>query len=377
MNKSEIRKLFPHIEKGFIYLNHAAISPMSNHVKKALDNFIAARNSGAIDNFQEWMELFEETRGLISNLINSGGTDRITFTQNTSEGLSIVAEGLNWEEDDEIILNTMEFPANIQPFRILERRGVKIVYIEPDDEGKITPEMIENTITPKTRLVSISAVQFLNGFQADLRSIGEICKDNNIFFVVDAIQAVGASTIDVQESKIDALATGCHKWLMSPMGTGFLSLSEELAASLHPSKTGWLSVETPWELFNYNQNWQPVSKHLETGTYNTIGLTGLHASLSYMSDIGFENIQREILKLTRYLFTNISSQGNVTILTPESEENHAGIFTFSLEDGDSKKIVERLKQNQITISERQGFIRISPHFYNTEEELEKVLESIF
>ncbi|MDZ7719050.1 MAG: aminotransferase class V-fold PLP-dependent enzyme [Balneolaceae bacterium] len=378
MDKTEIRTLFPHIEKGHIYLNHAAISPMSDKVKLALESFLADRNSGGIDNFEQWMELTEETRELISELISSCASDRITFMGNTSDALSAVAEGIEWSDGDQIILNTMEFPSNIQPFRILENRGVKIIYLEPDEAGQITPEMIEDAITPNTRMVSISFVQYLNGFRADLKSIGEICNANDLFFVVDGIQGLGACPIDVQDFHIDALASGCHKWLMSPMGIGFLYLSENLAKQLRPAKTGWLSVEVPWELSNFDQQWQPISRHLETGTYNTAGIVGLHASLKNLLETGIETIEVEILQHTDFLFSNVSHRNDVEILTPTSVKNHAGIFTFKICNRQSAEdIVAKLKTKNITISARQGFIRISPHYYNTEEELETVLNSIF
>lgn len=378
MNKTEIRTLFPHTAKGHFYLNHAAISPMSNRVKHAIEMFLADRNSGNIDNFPEWMELTEETRQLIARLIGSENPERITFMGNTSDALSAVAEGFNWDEGDEIILNIMEFPSNIQPFRILENRGVKLIYMEPDEAGRITPEMVEKAITPKTKMVSISFVQYLNGFRADLKSIGEICKENDVYFIVDGIQGLGAFELDVNVCHIDALASGAHKWLMSPMGIGFLYLSEKLANHLKPAKTGWLSVKVPWEMSNFNQPWLPVSKHLETGTYNTIGIVGLNSSLKHLVDIGIHTIQNEILNLTDFLISNLSNLKGVELLTPEPKDEHAGIVTFNLgSEQSADEIVESLQSKQITISARNGCMRISPHYYNTEDELQRVLDAIF
>lgn len=378
MNKSELRTLFPHSTKGQTYLNHAAISPMSDRVKSAIETFLTDRNSGNIDNFPEWMELTEETRHLIAQLIHADESDRITFMGNTSDGLSAVAEGIDWNDGDEIVLNTLEFPSNIQPFRILENQGVKMVYLKPDESGCITPKMIQDAITPKTRIVSISFVQYLNGFRADLKSIGEICKANNIWFVVDGIQGLGAISINVQECHIDALASGAHKWLMSPMGIGFLYLSEKLADNLKPAKTGWLSVEVPWEMSNFEQPWLPVSKHLETGTYNTIGIVGLHASLKHLLEIGLKAIEDEILQLSDYLISNLSGKKGVRLLTPSRKNDRAGIVTFKLySDRSADTIVEDLKSRQMTISARNGYIRISPHYYNTKEELKTVLDAIF
>ncbi|NBC05469.1 MAG: aminotransferase class V-fold PLP-dependent enzyme [Bacteroidetes bacterium] len=378
MNKTEIRTLFPHTSKAHIYLNHAAISPMSDRVKHAIELFLADRNSGNIDNFQEWMELTQETRDLISELIGTENSNRITFMGNTSDALSAVAEGIDWDKGDEIILNSMEFPSNIQPFRILENHGVKMVYLEPDEAGRITPEMIENALTSKTKMVSISFVQYLNGFRADLKSIGEICKTNEIYFVVDGIQGLGAVALNVHECNIDALASGCHKWLMSPMGISFLYLSEKLSNNIKPYKTGWLSVEEPWEMSEFNKPWLPVSQHLETGTYNMLGIVGLHASLKHLLEIGIETVQYEILKHSNFLISKLSNKEYVELLTPTAPHERAGIVTFKRRgEKSAEKIVNGLKSRKITISARKGFIRISPHYYNTEEELQTALDAIF
>jgi len=378
MNKTEIRTLFPHTSKAHIYLNHAAISPMSDRVKHAIELFLADRNSGNIDNFQEWMELTQETRDLISELIGTENSNRITFMGNTSDALSAVAEGIDWNMGDEIILNTMEFPSNIQPFRILENRGVKMVYLEPDEAGRITHQMIKKAITQKTKMVSISFVQYLNGFRADLKSIGEICKANGIYFVVDGIQGLGAVALSVEKYNIDALASGCHKWLMSPMGISFLYLSEKLSNNIKPYKTGWLSVEEPWEMSEFNKPWLPVSQHLETGTYNMLGIVGLHASLKHLLEIGIETVQYEILKHSNFLISKLSNKEYVELLTPTAPHERAGIVTFKRRgEKSAEKIVNGLKSRKITISTRKGFIRISPHYYNTEEELQTALDAIF
>ncbi|NBB76267.1 MAG: aminotransferase class V-fold PLP-dependent enzyme [Bacteroidetes bacterium] len=377
MNKStkeRVRSNFSHSENDIIYLNHAAISPLSNDVRSAMEHFLDERNRRSIDNFYIWMETAERTRTMIANLIGSSSEERITFMGNTSDGLSAVAEGLDWSNGDEILLNTAEFPSNVQPFRILEKQGVRVRYIDTDKAGKVTPERVEESITQKTRLFSISAVQYLSGFKADLESIGKICRENDIIFCVDGIQALGAVDVNVEKCNIDALASGCHKWQMAPMGTGYLYVSESLADRLKPSKTGWLSVEEPWELSNFNQEWLPVSSHLETGTMNMIGITGLHASLEYMRDIGLDTIYNEIGGLSDYLIDRIKMNDKVHLLTPDDARHKAGIVTFSLSNGDPEEIIDKMGKRSITISVRQGFIRISPHFYNTFEELDLMLE---
>ena len=372
----EIRENFPHTETGHIYLNHAAISPISRSVKKAIYEFISDRHSGKIDNIEMGMSIVQETRDLITGFVNAESSEQITFMSNTSEGITAVAEGLDWNEGDEILLNRMEFPTNVQPYRILDRFGVNVRYIEPVN-NRVTPEMVEAAISSNTRLFSISAVQYLAGFKADLKAIGAICKKHDVLFVVDAIQYLGAGTIDVQTCNIDALASGGHKWLMSPMGTGFLYLSKKLSKQLKPYKTGWLSVQEPWELSNFEQEWLPVSQHLEIGTPNMIGIAGMNASLKTLNSIGPTRITENILHLTDYLTTKLSNQKNTQLISPKEREDRAGIVTFTTTDiTDTEAFVESLKKKNITISSREGKLRVAPHFYNTIEELDTVLNAI-
>jgi cysteine desulfurase/selenocysteine lyase len=376
--KIDYRHLFSHVNTGEIYLNHAAISPLPKSTVTAIRNFLNERENGPIENFDSWIRIVNETRSRISELINAPAQHQATFMGNTSDAISTVAEGFSWNAGDQIILNSLEFPSNVHPFRIFENKGVQLIYVKPDRNGYITPEILEQAVTPKTRMLSISAVQYLTGFRADLEAIGRLCRHHDIYFIVDAIQGLGAVNIDVQKSQIDALATGAHKWLMSPMGTGFLYLSDRLSENLKPAKTGWLSVENPWDLSNFNQNWLPVSRHLETGTYNIMGITGLNESLKMILDIGIDIIEKKITTLSGYISDKITVSDRVSLFSPVDVHFRAGIVTFKL-DGkpDPEETVSRLKDHNITISAREGYFRISPHFYNTFEEIDIVLEHLF
>lgn len=375
----ELRADYPHINQGLIYLNHAAISPLSSTVKKAIETFIMERHQGPIENFEQGVQRADETKSAIQRYISAESTDRITFLDNTSNAISAVAGGFPWQDGDEIITNTMEFPSNVHPFRILKDRGVKTVYV-PHQNYTITAEMIEEFITPKTKMVAVSAVQYLSGYKTDLQAIGELCEGHNITFVVDGIQALGAQQIDVQKNRIDALATGSQKWLMGPMGIGFLYLSESLSKKLTPTQTGWLSVKEPWELSNFEQDWQPLNQHLETGTPNMLGITGLGASLQSKFAIGPEKIKSQILYLTGQLIENLQSKNDVSIITPMDAKNRLGIVTFTVagvERHEYDEVVSNLKESGIIISTREGFFRISPHYYNSEADIETAVNEIF
>lgn len=372
-----IRENFPHTQNGQIYLNHAAISPLSLSVKQALTSFIDERHISPIENLEGGMDLMEETRGLISNYINTDSPEQISIMGNTSDAITAVAGGFDWQEGDEVILNTMEFPTNVHPFRILESKGVNIQYV-PHQNHQISVESIAEYITPNTRMISISAVQFLGGFRANLKEIGALCKKHELFFVVDGIQALGATQIDVREANIDALAVGSHKWMMAPMGLGILYLSEPLSKKIKPVKTGWLSVEEPWDLFNYDQKWLPVNQHLEIGTPNMLGIAGLNASLKTMIDVGPDLITEQISYLTDYIYSRLKEDKRVSILTSAEKKNRLGIVTFSVHKNiDYDTVVDELKDQGITISSREGYFRFSPHYYNTTEEVDKAIEAIF
>lgn len=372
-----VRENFSHHARGQIYLNHASIGPMPAPAVSAVKKYLDARHHGPVENFEPAIQMLEETRGLLAEYIGAAFPSQIAFMGNTSEGISAVANGFRWNAGDQVILNTLEFPANVQPFRALKSRGVELVFAEPED-GRITPELLEKAITPNTKMLSVSAVQFLNGYRADLNAIGDLCHSHGIYFVVDGIQALGGFRIDVRESRIDALASGGHKWLLSPMGTGFLYLSERMQSRLNPVKTGWFSVENPFDMLNYEQRWLDMPQHLETGTPNILGTAGLGASLNFFLETGTEQIEKQILSLTGGLIKKLSGMNSVQLLTPEEEENRSGIVSFSLSKSPPPEdVVEDLKKKQITISSRNGYFRISPHFYNTADEIDTALEAIF
>lgn len=368
------RDLFTHHTRGITWLNHAAISPLPAPARRAMEQFLEERSNGPIENFREWETILTECRERVRRLISAGSADRIAFTANTSEGLSLVAEGIDWNPGDEILLNDMEFPANIQPFRALQSRGVRLNILEVP-EGRLEPDRIEKALTPATRMIAISAVQYLHGFRADLNAIGELCRRHELWFVVDGIQALGAVPVDVEAAGIDALATGGHKWLMGPMGAGFLYLSDRLQHALRPARTGWLSVERPMEMRNYEQPWLGTAAYYETGTRNMIGISGLNASLELLLETGRDRIESSIRSLTQRAIDRIQEMDGVRLISPEDPGLRAGIVTFRLESGEvPDPLAEQLAGEGIHFSIRDGMIRISPHFYNLDEEVDRFFD---
>ena len=371
MNIHDARKLFPAVENQ-LYFNHAACSPFSLRVEKKLHQYIKERLKTAIDDYKSEMEVAIQVRKLLGTLL-SAPEDRIALTTNTTHGLNIIAAGLEWRPGDEILLSKMEFPANVYPFKNLEKQGVRLKWISTTD-GRVTVEDVEAAMSDNTKLLTLSFVQYLNGYRADLEAIGEFCRSHDILFLVDGIQGVGAFPVDVSSWHIDALAGGGHKWLMSPKGTGYLYLTEDMRSRLDMKHLGWLSVESPFEFHNFDQELDPTARRYELATANAMGIQGMHAALRLLLDVGIEQISEHLLGITGYLRDRLSELG-CEILTPFDRHERAGIVLFSLGDEQANKhTFKKLLDERVTLSLREGALRASPHFYNTREDMDDFIE---
>lgn len=270
----------------------------------------------------------------------------------------------------------MEFPANVRPYYHLKKHGVEVRFLQ-NERGKVSPEMIRNALSPRTRLVGLSAVQFLSGYRADLESIGRMCREQDIWFVVDGIQAVGAMDINVQAMHIDALAVGAQKWIMGPQGMAFLYLTDALQNAIVPQHVGWLSVKDPWQFYNYEQALASSARRYEGGTPNTVGLIGLKTAVETLLDFGAADIESHILALTRQLMDDLKTVDTVAIISPEADTERAGIVTIESKDGlDFEPVLEELDRQNINISLREGKLRFSPHYYNSPEEIHNTIEAL-
>jgi len=367
----DFRRTFPAYSQA-IYMNHAAVSPLSKNVRDILTNYWEKRSHIPVDVYPSIMDTIEELKKMICEMIHAKNSNEIAIIPNTSSGLNIIASGLKWEKGDRIILNTMEFPANVYPFMNLEKRGVIIDWVKPVN-GKIQIKEIRTLVTNRTRLLSISFVQFLNGFKADLGAIGKLCKQKDIWFVVDGIQGVGAIPVDVVKCNIDAFASGGHKWLMWPMGTGFLYTNRKLLSSIEPTYAGWLSVKNSWDFFDYKLNFLDTAEKFQPGTLNFIGLIAAHKMLSTFLELKIENIFQRILSLTDILLHGLNKL-SIKIITPEHKSLRSGIISIELPD--PEKTFNELYANHIFVALREGVIRFSIHCTNTIEDIEKVLQCL-
>lgn len=371
-NLSAIRKQFP-FTKNIIYFNNAAYGPLPlDSLREALDFYHTLTHR--LDESTEFhsFELLDKIRERIAKIINSSA-DEIALTTNTSYGFNIVANGVNFKAEDEILLSDCEFPANIYPWMNLRRKGVKIKFIK-NENGFFSIENFVKSLNSRTRLLSLAFVQFFNGYKNDLEKIGQICRENGIILVVDGIQGVGSSVLDVKKSKIDFLTCGGQKWLLSAPGTGFFYCSKKFLHKLKPSFFGWLGVD--WkvdftDLLRYNLEPFASARRFEIGSYSYPNLRTFYASLNLLEKIGIPKIQKQNLGLLDGLIDYLENSPYQIKSSLESE-HRSSILSFSVRNG--KKLFEKLLKNKIIVSYREGLIRVSPHLYNTPEEINHLVE---
>jgi len=294
MNLSNIRTLFPYIKNDIIYFNHAATGPFSSLLVNAINKILKEKSESKIDDYNSFKDIAAETKSILASILNTV-PERLAFTDNTSHGLNFLAQSIQWKKGDRILLNDIEFPANVYPFLNLKRIGVEVDLVKSDN-GKVTAEMIIDAIKPGTRLISVSYVQFLSGYRIDLEKLGAYCRNNNIIFSVDAIQALGAVKLDVEKCNIDFLSCGTQKWLLGFQGLAFIYLNEKLQKKLIPSNVGWLSVNNAWNLLDYQIDLKTTADVFQGGTINALGVYALNSSLKLFNEYNFDNVEKRVLE---------------------------------------------------------------------------------
>jgi selenocysteine lyase/cysteine desulfurase len=361
---------FPVTER-FLYLNHAGVSPIPARAAEAGARLLYRfRDEGAF-HLRKWQEIADEARGRFARMIGAS-PEEVAFIKNTSEGLSFIAAGFPWKEGDNLVTSNVEFPANVYPWLRLASRNVEVRMV-PVREGRVRKEDLFAACDGKTRLITLSSVEFANGYRNDLPGIGEFCQKKGIFFNVDAIQSLGVLPIDVRSYGIDSLSADGHKWLLSPEGIGGFFISREVMEMVEPVELGWHSVQNRFDFENYDFRLSPDARRFEPGSFNTVGLAAFNASLDLLLSIGVDRIWERVRRLTDGAIETALRQG-YEVLSPRHPEDRSGIVTFRVPGADPHALWKALLARNVVCSSRSGGIRVSPHFYNTPEEIARFFE---
>lgn len=369
---SEIRKTFP-ITRRFGYFNHAGVSPFSTRVAEALHRHAEEQTTRAGFAEPSWVKRVEEARRQAAILVNARPSE-IAFVDNTTQGLNYFARGLAWKKGDNVVLPRVEFPSNVYPWLSLKELGVRLKFV-PEREGRVLVEDVEQAIDGRTRIVAISFVEFASGYRNRLAEIGKICRRRGVYFVVDGIQGLGAIKLDVKKCLIDGLSAGGHKWLLAPQGTGIFYCSRRVLDELRHPTPGWLSM-VDWENFyDFSFKFWPDCRRYESAQKNLIGIAGLGEALKMINELGIESIERRIIDITDHLCDRLEACG-ARVFSPRGEGEKSGIVTFWPRRETAEKICARLFKRGIMVVPRQGKIRVSPHFYNTKAELDRLVRAL-
>jgi len=375
MNVDQIRERFP-ITGHYNFQNHAAVAPLSGPAAEALAGY-ARELAEAAYLRGTYYRAAERVRQSAARLINANPAE-VTFTRNTSEGINLVASGIQWVTGDNVVSAAMEFPANVLPWLNLESRGVTLRRVA-DEEGRVPFDRLVRAVDNRTRLVALSAVQWSNGCRTDLNRLGEFCKDKGVLLFVDAIQALGVHPIDVRAMHIDFLAAGGHKWLLSPEGVGIFYCQRDLIGHLRPSQVGYMALRDGYdteiaslrpELF-YDD-----ARRFDTGAYNLGGICALGASIGLLLETGIDQIQMRIKHLTDLLVDGVRAKG-WTVHSPRTASEWSGIVSFSCERHAPDEIRRHLrKEFRIVVATRRNRLRASPHFYNSTDEIRQLIDAL-
>ena len=362
------RDAFPACE-GRTYLNCAAVAPGSTRVRAAinawLDDHVAQGNMAS----GQWWTRAAEARARTAALIGAS-PEEVAFVRSTSHGLAMVAEGLDWRPGDEVaVASAIEYPSNVYAWKHLADRGVRLREIRAVD-GAVTPEAVEDAIGPRTRLVAVSSVQFASGYRTDVDAIGRLCRDRDVLFVVDAIQQAGAFPIDVKASGIHAMAACSHKWMLGLLGIGFLYVDRDLLARLRPVLVGWHSVEDPFAFDGTRFDLRADASRLEEAAPSFPLVYGLGAAVEMLLDAGVADIASHITGLLDRAANALEAIGCEVSPAPE---HRAGILMIK-PAADVDALAEACAERNIAVSVRRGRLRLSPHLYNNEDDVDALVE---
>ena len=371
LDPTPYRELFP-IAKRLAVFNHAGVSPLNTRAVAAMNAFNEQCLMFSLNEFRdETTTTLNDLRQRFATLVNARSIDEIVLMPNTAAGINTAALSLPLRPGDNVLVLDGDYPANIYPWMNLSHRGVLTKFV-PARNGGLDLDVLVSRIDSHTRVIAMSTVVFATGFRNDLVAVGQICKERGIFFVVDGIQSLGALPFDVQAANVDFLAAGSQKWLLGPIGGGFMYVRREILDQLVPGAyVGAASTVDPWNFLDYNFTPLPTAERFNLGSQNMLGMYGVRASLEMIQEAGIEHVAERVLMLAGVAIGDLQERGFI-LLASTAPEHRSGIVIPEV--ADPVAACAKLEAAGIICIPRGKGVRIAPHFYNTEEEVLRVGE---
>ena len=371
MDPREARNLIP-LTDHYIHMNHAGVSPMSHRGRAAIEQVVeASLNHPYRDRWAQ--DEADRVRDLVAALINCPA-DSVAVTRSTAHGISLLAQGLDWKAGDNVVGAEGEYPANVYPWMSLADRGVEFRQAKAQG-GRITVESVLSLVDARTRVVALSHVEFWNGFRLDVESIGAECRRRGIIFAVDVMQSAGALRVDVGRMPIDFCAAGAGKWLMGPPGIGFCYCASELIERLKPVVVGMCSVVGYESYFEYDLTFSPTARRFEESVVSLLDSAAFGAALEVLLEVGPDVIENRVLDLSARLANGLAESGCELVEPwPRDRSESSGIVSFRKPGATAKEVLRDLNAAHVIARTHLDFVRLSPHFYNTDEEVDRVLD---
>lgn len=370
----QLRSLFSHTG-SLVYLNHAAVSPPPRRTVEAVTAQLRDVAENGSLNYRKWLAVKERARRQAAEMLGAR-PEQVAFTRNTSDGLSTIANGLDWRAGENVVTFGREFPSNVYPWlRLREAFGVEVRFCR-ERGGRVDLDEMLSMIDDRTRVVAISQVQYGSGYRADLERLGRAARARDALLVVDVIQGMGVLPVNVEAELIDAAAGACHKWLLTPEGVGLLYLSERARERVRPTLVGWTSVPEPEERDNFEQGWAEGALAWETGTAPTSLFHGLEASLSLLLETGIERIAAHLFEITDYLCERLEARGYEVVSSRLAAEKSQIVCLRPKQEWTALALYSHLKKQSIVTAPRGMRLRVAPHFYNTIDDMEALLNAL-
>lgn len=376
--RSRLRSQMPAAQR-WAYFDHAAMSPLPRPTAEAFQKWLAEAVEIGNPVWPDWVKGVEEMRVTAARMIGAD-PDEIALVGNTTAGISLVAEGFDWRPGDNVVTLADEFPSNVYPWFNLADRGVETRRVPTHVSGRLDIERLAEACDERTRIVTVSWVGFATGYRHDVRRIASLAHERGALMFLDAIQGLGAFPLDVIEMEVDFLAADGHKWMLGPEGAGIAYIRREHLGRLRPIGPGWHSVRPGQDYTHIELNLRPTAARYEGGSQNNAGFLALGASLKLLEDLGIDNIAAAILDITDRACDRLREIGAKIVsdraLEHRGGEQRSGIVAFELPGRDPMAVKRHCLRQQVVFGCRAGRLRISPHAYNNEEDLDRLIHAL-